>query len=324
MSQASTPTPFRDGFAALWHEPALLAAELTWRWCFGLSALTLGLVSIGLFLNGLKVSRADEFLISTLQPELLAGALHHIFHGSLARFVLEQTLLIAGMMLLWSLAAAAGRAATLRRMVAMFSTEEELQSESMDWHFAPILLLQLLRAMWLLIALVVLVILLVFGCVMAARERPLAAALTLSFGIGFAWLTGATLNWYFAVAPIFCIRDGLRAREALAKTVEFSDRHSGRLFLLSVGFFLLRLVWSGMMCLAFLAPLNLSGKIGNAWIALLMGFVALIYFAGIDFFALAKLAAYVSLAEDDARPVMDAQPAAIESGPPLEPLLGLA
>ena len=35
----------QDGFAALRHEPALLAAELTWRWCFGLSAWGLGIIS---------------------------------------------------------------------------------------------------------------------------------------------------------------------------------------------------------------------------------------------------------------------------------------
>ena len=51
-------SPFRDGFAALWHEPALLAAELTWRWCFGLSAWGLGIVSrSALFLDSLTVCR---------------------------------------------------------------------------------------------------------------------------------------------------------------------------------------------------------------------------------------------------------------------------
>ena len=46
MSQGSnSPSPFRDGFAALRHEPALMAVELTWRWCFGLSAWGLGTVS---------------------------------------------------------------------------------------------------------------------------------------------------------------------------------------------------------------------------------------------------------------------------------------
>ena len=56
-------------------------------------------------------------------------------------------------MVLWALAATAGRAATLRRLVAMFSTDDEPQP--LKWHFGPIFVLQLLRAMWLLIALAV-------------------------------------------------------------------------------------------------------------------------------------------------------------------------
>src|SRR6201999_3796174 len=121
----SSHSPFRDGFAAVWHEPVLWPAELAWRWCFGFSALTLGFLSLGLFLAGLKISAADEFLLRTLQPKLLDSAIRHIFQGSLSRFLLEQMILLLGVMLLWSLAATAGRSATLRRLVAMFASEPE-------------------------------------------------------------------------------------------------------------------------------------------------------------------------------------------------------
>src|SRR5271169_6416122 len=109
MSQGSnSPSPFRDGFAALRHEPALLAAELTWRWCFGLSAWGLGMISIALFLDSLNVAPVDAFLLRTLQPQLQENALRHIFRGSLSRFVLEQTILLLGVIVLWSLEATAG------------------------------------------------------------------------------------------------------------------------------------------------------------------------------------------------------------------------
>jgi len=120
---ASASSPFRDGFAALRHEPALLAAELTWRWCFGLSAWGLVLLSIGLFLDSVRISPPYELLLRTLQPRLLADALRQIFHGSLSRLLLEQTVLVSGVILLWSLAATAGRAATLHRLVAMFRSD---------------------------------------------------------------------------------------------------------------------------------------------------------------------------------------------------------
>src|ERR1019366_3492694 len=97
----SDGSPFKDGFAAVWHEPALLAAELTWRWCFGFSAWALVIISGGLFLDSIKISRADEFLLGTFQPQLLSGVFQRIFRGSLTRFVLEQSVLLLGVTLSW-------------------------------------------------------------------------------------------------------------------------------------------------------------------------------------------------------------------------------
>src|SRR5271167_3198829 len=85
MPQSPAHSPFRDGFAALRHEPALLAAELTWRWCFGLAAWGLAIISAALFLDSLRISPGDEFMLGTLQPQLLLGAVRHIFRGSLNR-----------------------------------------------------------------------------------------------------------------------------------------------------------------------------------------------------------------------------------------------
>ena len=233
-------SPFRDGFTALWHEPALLPAELVWRWCFGLSALALGAISIGLFLDGLKISAADEFLLRTLQPRLLENALQHIFRGSLNRFLLEQATLVLGALVLWSWAATAGRAATLRRLVAMFSADEEWPA--LQWSFAAVFTLQLLQAIWMLIAFGVTAGLLTYGLVLAQNERPLRAALVLSFGVTLAALAGFLLNWYFTLAPLFSVRNNVGAMESLDQAVGFSGRHAGRLFLLSAGFLGLRLL----------------------------------------------------------------------------------
>ena len=297
MPQPLPRSPFQDGFAALWHEPALFAAELTWRWCFGLAAWGLAIISVALFLDSLKISRGDEFLLGTLQPQLLHGAVRHIFRGSLNRFLCEQAVLILGLMLLWALAATAGRAATLRRLVAMFSADEEPQA--MRWEFEPIFALNLLRAMWSLIALTAMLVSLVVGLIMAHNQRAATAAFFLAFGIGLAWAFGVMLNWFFGLAPLFCIRNGAGAAEALSQSVDFCARQAGRLFGLGIGFLVLRLVWAGTMCLVFLSPLKLSGHIGPRWVILLMAFIALIYFAGADLLYLARLGTYVALAEDD-------------------------
>ena len=303
MSQPGSHTsPFQDGFAALWHDPALLAAELTWRWCFGFAAWALAIVSGGLFLDSLKISPADEFLLGTLQPQLLSGAFHHIFRGSLSRFVLEQSVLLLGITLLWCCAATVGRAATLRRLVAMFSADDE--PIQMTWQFAPIFVLHLLRAAWSLIALSVAIASLIIGAVMAGNDRAGLAALFLVFGIGLPCWFGAVLNWFFGVAPLFCIRSGSSAMDALAQSVDFVSRRGGRLSLLGLGFLLLRLVWLGTMGWAVLSPLSLATHVAPGWILLIMAGIAMIYFAGADLLYLGRLGAYASLAEDDAHPVL--------------------
>jgi uncharacterized membrane protein YgcG len=310
----SEGSPFKDGFAALWHEPALLAAELAWRWCFGFAAWALVIISGGLFLDSLKLSRADEFLLGTLQPQLLSGAFQHIFRGSLTRFVLEQSVLLLGVTLLWCFAATAGRAATLRRLVAMFSADDE--PSQMTWQFSSIFVLHLLRAAWSLIALSVAIAGLIIGGAMAAKDRAGMAALWLVFGTGLALWFGAALNWFFGVAPLFCIRNSAPAMDALAQSVDFVSRRGGRLSLLGLGFLPLRLVWLGTMTLAMFAPLNLARHLAAGWVLLIMAAIALLYFAGADLLQLARLAAYVSLAEDDAHPVP-----ALPAGSPFDPVL---
>jgi len=297
----SEGSPFKDGFAALWHDPALLAAELAWRWCFGFAAWALVIISGGLFLDSLKISPADEFLLGTFQPQLLSGAFQHIFRGSLTRFVLEQSVLLLCVTLLWCFAATVGRAATLRRLVAMFSADDE--PGPMTWQFVPIFVLHLLRAAWSLIAVSVAIACLIIGGVMAGKNHAGVAALWLVSGTGLACWFGAALNWFFGVAPLFCIRNGASAMDALAQSVDFVSRRGSRLFLLGLGFLPLRLVWLGTMTLAMFAPLSLARHLAVGWVLLIMAAIALLYCAGADLLSLARLAAYVSLAEDDAHPV---------------------
>jgi hypothetical protein len=290
-------SPFHDGFAALWHEPALFAAELTWRWCFGLAAWGLAIISAALFLDSLKISSGDQFLLSTLQPRLLSEALRHIVRGSFNPFLWEQTLLLVGLTLLWAFAATAGRAATLRRLVAMFGVEGEPQG--MSWEFEPIFVLNLLRAMWTLIAITAILVSLAAGIMMAHNQRAAKAALVLSFGIGLSWAFGVILNWFFGLAPLFCVRNRVAASEALAQSVDFFSRQAGRLFGLGFVFGLLRPVWAGTMFFVLFAPLRLAHHVARGWIMLMMAMVALVYFAGTDLLYLARLGAYVSLAEDE-------------------------
>ena len=278
-----------------------MAGELTWRWCFGLGAWGLTILSIVLFLDSLKISPRDELLLATFQPQLLQRAAAHILGGRLGRLVWEQATLTLGLTLLWALAASAGRAATLRRLVAMFRADDD--PEDVVWKFAPVFWLCLWRAIWTLIALAVALGSLAGGVIMAHNQRAALAALLLSFGVGLSWAFGIVLNWFLGLAPLFCIRNDVGTAEALGQSVDFSSRQTGTLFGLGFAFAMLRLIWAGTMSLAVLAPLRLAHHIARGWIGLIMASVALVYFAGADLLYLARLAAYVSLAEDESHPV---------------------
>ena len=134
---------------------------------------------------------------------------------------------------------------------------------------------------------------------MASDQRAVMAAFCLAFGIGLASTFGALLNWFFGLAPLFCIRNRAAAADALAQSVDFFSRQAGRLFGLGIGFVGLRVVWAGTMFLSVLAPLKLAHHLAPGWIMLIMAIMTLVYFAGADWLYLARLGSYAALAEDD-------------------------
>ncbi len=93
---------------------------------------------------------------------------------------------------------------------------------------------------------------------MLQQQRPARAAFFYVFGIALSIVFGVMLNWFFGLAPLFCIRDQANARDSLSLTLDFCARQGGRLFGLSLGFLALRLVWAGSMFLLVLAPTSLA------------------------------------------------------------------
>ena len=215
MQPANLRSPFQEGFAALREEPLLFAAELTWRWCFALAAWLLMLVAAALFLDSLKVSELDQFLLSTMQPALEWSAVNHILHGALLRAVWIKFIVLAGLTLLWAFAAAVGRAASLRNLdrrvrrrgsrrtcglavPADVSTTSGTRSLDMDRR-------RLLRRVD-------------PSRIGHGNQRHAArAAFFYVFGIALSLVFGVMLNWFFGLAPLFCIRNqAVRRRRDMA------------------------------------------------------------------------------------------------------------
>jgi hypothetical protein len=305
MQPGNMRSPFQEGFAPLREEPLLFAAELAWRWCFALAAWLLMLVAAVLFLDSLKVSELDQFLLSTLQPALEWSALNHILHGALLRAVWIKFIVLAGLTLLWAFAAAVGRAASLRNLVALFGGED--RDERAGWQFQPMLQLHLARALWTWTASGCLVGSILLGTAMQPQHAARAAFFYV-LGVALSLVFGVMLNWFFGLVPLFCIRNQASAGEAIWLTLDFCERQCGRLFGLSLGFLALRIVWAGSMIFLVLAPISLGKHLAVGWIILLMFVLSLLYFAGADALYLARLGAYAALAEIDAQATPEPEP----------------
>ena len=307
MSQpGSSRSPFQEGFAALREEPLLFAAELTWRWCFAIAAWLIVLLAAALFLDSLNVSALDRFLLGTMQPALERSAIDHVVHGALLRYLWIKFFVFLGLTVLWSFAAAAGHAASLRSLVSLTGGDD--REEDAGWQFRPMLHLHLLRALWTWIAIGCFAASLLLGHEMMQSGRAARGAFFYVFGVAFSLVFGVMLNWIFGLAPLFCIRNQVSARDAVSLTLDFCTRQGGRLFGLSLGFLALRMVWAGAMFLLVLAPTSLGNRVAVGWVLLMMGVMFLIYLAGADALCLARLGAYAALAEIDAQPEPEPEP----------------
>ena len=326
MSQpGSQRSPFQEGFSALREEPLLLPAELTWRWGFGFAASVLVLGAAVLFLDSITISPADQFLLGTLQPVLAWSAIAHIFHGTLLRYLWTKFIVLAGLTLLWCLAATFGRVASLRNLVALLGGDD--RAEDAGWQFRPMFQLHLLRALWTWTAIGCFAASILMGTTMLHQQRAARAAFFYVFGIALSTVFGVALNWFFGLAPLFCIRHQASAHDAVSLTLDFCARQGGRLFGLSLGFLGLRLVWAGSMFFLVLAPTSLGKHVAVGWVLLMMGFLFLIYLVGADALYLARLAAYAWLAEIDAQPAPTSEPAPLPQPstpfPPIEETPGI-
>jgi len=299
-------SPFQEGFAFLREEPLLLPAELAWRWCFALAAWLVVLVAGASFLDTLKVSALDRFLLGSMSPVLERSALNHVFHGALLRFLWLKFIVLTGLTLMWAFAGAVGRAASLCNIVALAGGEDH--DEDAGWQFAPMLQLHLLRALWMWISVGCVAASLVLGYELVQQNRPAGGAFFYVFAFSLSIVFGVMLCWIFGLAPVFCIRSQVNVADALSLTFDFCVRQGGRLFGLTLGFLALRIFWAASMFFLLLAPMGLGKLVAIGWQLLLMTVLFLIYLAGADALYLARLGAYATLADIDGQPASGPEP----------------
>jgi hypothetical protein len=309
------PSPSRAGFDLVIRRPALLFAEIAWRWSFGIAALALLGLTCVLFLSSVRVTDADMQLASSGSPWIAADVLARLLDANRAALLRALAVLIPGIAILWTIAAAIGRAMTTPPLIRegngfsratidaerspAFVAGGRLPSRT---NFSALLGISFLRA-----TLAVALIAGYFGCALIAAivsnagggspESQFGAALLIFLPLFLLLvLAWGALNWFFSIAPIFAVRDGRSTLASFADSVRLFAANKRDFVAIASAYGLAKTVGiivvtvAGFILVAVLATLP-------KLLAIALIVITLAYFAFADLLNLARLASYAALAE---------------------------
>jgi hypothetical protein len=285
-------SPLREGFHAAWRQPATVVAEIAWRWTFGSGALALITAGVMVYLSTLTVSRAELLAFRSRVPFLIADAVVHVLRGSGPRLVRLVLVLTPSLAVFWIATSTLGRVATLRRLVR----------EPAEGGIWTLVQLNVLRAMLYVGSLVAYAGAAIVAGYAANRGLEPSPGIFLLAFVALALLITAArsrANWFPFLATIYAVRDGDTPQRALQRAASLFSRYSGQFVALGSGFGLLHLALAVVVTLMGLAVLGLVGHAGAGTIILLLVLISLAYFVVTDFLFIARLAAYVSIADED-------------------------
>jgi len=314
----------RSGFRIVRENPALLFAEIAWRWAFGAAAWTLVIFTVRTIMAGIDVTQAEVTLARNSDAYLIADAIARVLIQVIPRFVAALAVVIPMLAVVWIVSATVGRVVTLRELLATCSAGFQPAGPPASSRLAiRVALLNLLRALFSVATL------LAFSGTVFLVSAQLTPDISpnVSSALVFGWMCLATVvavfwgvvNWFLALASIFIVRDGHGVWRSIADSLQFYRHNPLEYSGIATIFGLIRAaalvvaLVAGTMMLA-------AGSVRAVLVASII--VALLYFAIADFLYIARLAAYVELATVPA-PVPVAAQVATSSVPDQPPNLEL-
>jgi hypothetical protein len=294
----------RVGVRAILRQPALVLAEIAWRWAFGAAAWVLVILAIHRILAHLDVTQAELLIARHSDLFLIADACARILAEVLPQLAREFAVLAPAIAVLWIAAATLGRAVTLNSLLP--------QNRAASW--GSLAALNCVRALLTLATILAFFGAMLFaGMLMAGQNLTAAAAIAIALAVVVAFLW-SIVNWFLALAPIWIVRNGRPALRSVADSMNLYRRSPGPYAGIAAWFSFFRAI---AFVAAFLAALIAAQSSPAAAIALCV-VIALVYFAVADFLYIARLAAFVALEAST-------QPSAISIQPPApEPLMPLS
>jgi len=302
----SSESPISEGFRRAFREPAIVLAEIAWRWSFAVAVSALAIGSVAAYLDTFPISNAEVLALGRQPRWLIAATLKHLLHGG-PLLLRIASILVPGMLVLWIAAAGVGRAATLQ---AMLRCEGRVA-------ILPQLGLTFLRAG------VTLASLVGFFGVLVLTGRAAAYSSDTSSGlfVGVVLLLGAAIamlrsriNWFLSLAAIPAAREGCDTLTSIGEAVALFRRQRRKFTgagAICAALHGVLFVFATVVCLF---AVSLVSSMPPAGPLLVLTLVTLGYFVAVNFLFIARLAAHVAIDERDRTPPVTV--VASESPPP--------
>jgi hypothetical protein len=291
-------SPTSNGFRTIFRQPAIAGAEIAWRWTLATAAWFLGGAFLLEYTSTLPVDAVDRFLLGTQQPALILRALQRIFHGSGLRFTQSGVLLAVAVAIAWIVLASLGRTATLQAIVQDMGVARPLSARAA---IASLVGLNFLRAATVLAAIVAL-----FGATFIASgvwssthlSVVDATRLWILF-LSVVWIAWLIVNWILGTASVFVVSEGRPTFGAVATTVRWYRDRFWSVVAAGIWFGILHIASLIVAWLAGFAVLSFAGVLGPGPTLFILFLIVAIYCVIADSLHVARLAAYLWIANED-------------------------
>jgi hypothetical protein len=293
----SSPSPTAAGFRLILRRPAIVLAEIAWRWSFAVAVWFLGGAFLLQYAGSLSVNAVDRLLLGTRQPALILRGLHRIFHGSALRFTTSGLLLAIALTVAWIVLGSLGRAVTLKAIMEErgITPPPNTRRGTIFSLFA----LNFLRAATTLAAVVAgFGALLIASGVWASTHLSAADATRLWLAsLLLVWISWATLNWLLSTSALFVATNGVGvgASTAIAATVGWYRDRPGSVLAVGTWF---GLIHGGAFLTAGSAAftvLGMTAALGPGPTLFLEFLILAVYCAVADALYIGRLTAYLAI-----------------------------
>jgi hypothetical protein len=284
-------TPLRSGWRVLMRAPAVVLAEIAWRWTFGVALCAILYYGFREYFATVEISRGEYAALRSLEPMTWMAITARVMVAIITGLWVIGPIVIPALVILWIALATIGRVATVR----------ELADAEPRTNWLSTVGLHVFR-----VALAFAALLAFFGSgilidtLVGDPAQNFAAVFLLAsialLVIAAVWSVG---NWFFSLATIFTARDHAGFFRALRDTTEFYRRESGSLYGSGFAFGALRTILFIAVTIASLFVVDRFGGTHVRATVLLVAAISLAYFAVADGVNMWRLAAYIWLSEPE-------------------------